>query len=70
MNSIEAPQQLQFPKSDQNVFSYEVCPKFVARSSLAIPHKECWYCRHADFHLEKEKPLEVGICCYPAIIIA
>jgi hypothetical protein len=25
----------------------------------------CWYCIHADFHLDKPRALDVGVCYWP-----
>lgn len=57
---------LKEPRKDQSVWPGQCCPMFEARYSAAGPvWAECWFCRYADFHLNREKALDVGICCYP-----
>ncbi len=51
------------PNCEGNVWPKQYCPAFTPRSIST--EKECWYCIFADFHLDRPKPLEVGICCYP-----
>lgn len=51
------------PNSDSNVWPYQCCPVFTPRSEGCI--KECWYCRYADFHLDRAKSVDIGICCWP-----
>lgn len=55
------------PNSDSNVWPKQSCPVFTPRANAV--QKVCWYCRYADFHLEYEKSLDVGICCFPKLII-
>ena len=58
---------LETPNADGNVWPKQCCPAFIPRKGSFS--KECWYCCHADFHLDKAKALEVGICCYPQVIL-
>jgi len=55
------------PNSDSNVWPHQYCPAFTTRSEGGV--KECWYCCYADFHLDREKPLDIGICCWPKVMI-
>lgn len=45
------------------------CAHFEKRRCIACPREECWYCRHADFGLDKDKPDETGKCCWPEVKI-
>lgn len=56
------------PNTDNNVWPHQYCPAFAPRENAAAGVKECWYCRHADFHLDKPQALDVGICYWPKII--
>ena len=59
---------LRSPQTGQNVWPNQCCPCFVARYSETLKTiPECWFCRHADFHLTEPVALEVGICCYPGV---
>ena len=54
------------PPAAQSVWPGQGCPRFAARYSETLKTTpECWFCRHADFHLTRPQALEVGICCYP-----
>lgn len=54
------------PPAGGNVWPGQCCPRFAARRSETLKIiPECWFCRHADFHLTRPLALEVGICCYP-----
>ena len=53
------------PPTDENVYPQQCCPAFVPREGALPWERECWFCEYADFHLEKARPLEVGICGYP-----
>lgn len=55
------------PNIDGNVWPKQSCPAFTPR--LNALDKVCWYCRYADFHLEREKSLDVGVCYFPKLII-
>ncbi len=57
------------PNAEGNVWPKQSCPAFEPRESTVTGQCECWYCRHADFHLGKPKALEVGICCWPKKIM-
>lgn len=58
-------QPLTAPNAEGNVWPRQTCPAFTPREVAVEGVKECWYCCYADFHLEKERSLEVGICCWP-----
>lgn len=51
------------PNSQGNVWPKQTCPAFSPRGGAL--QNECWYCQFADFHLDKPRALEVGICYYP-----
>lgn len=51
------------PNSEGNVWPAQCCPAFTPREEAMA--KECWYCQFSDFHLEKPKALDVGVCYYP-----
>lgn len=59
--------RLSGPNSDGNVCQRQSCPAFTKRENSFV--EECWYCVYADFHLYKEKTLDIGICNYPNKII-
>lgn len=67
--SIHEHIPLSVPNIDGNVWPNQVCPAFESRKDAPDGIKECWYCRCADFHLDKSKALDVGICCWPQKII-
>lgn len=54
---------LEKPNIEGNVWPKQSCPAFTPRGGALL--NECWYCVYADFHLDKPKPLEVGVCYYP-----
>ena len=60
------------PRPGRSVWPHQGCPCFTPRESLFLrdPDRECWYCAHADFHLDREVALDVGICLYPEIFRA
>ena len=60
---------LSAPNAEGNVWPKQVCPAFEQRNDTPIGLRQCWYCRYADFHLEKAKALDVGICCWPEKIL-
>ncbi len=53
------------PNAEGNVWPKQCCPVFIPREGAAVGLDECWYCRHADFHLDRPRALDVGICCWP-----
>jgi len=57
--------ELSAPNAEGNVWPRQTCPAFSPRKDVAEGISECWYCVHADFHLECERPLEVGVCLWP-----
>lgn len=54
---------LHAPNSGGNVWPKQSCPAFTPRGGAA--EDTCWYCVYADFHLDKPRALEVGICNWP-----
>lgn len=57
------------PNAGGSVWPRQNCPVFTPRDGAAEAMPECWYCRCADFHLNQPKALDVGICCWPKIIL-
>lgn len=53
------------PNKDGNVWPRQKCPGFTPRKEAVEGVKECWYCAYADFHLNKARVLEVGVCNWP-----
>jgi len=51
------------PNSGSNVWPNQSCPALNPRGSAA--GKTCCYCVYADFHLDKPRALDVGICNWP-----
>lgn len=60
---------LSAPNSGGNVWPRQSCPAFTPRDSAVTPMPECWYCVYADFHLDKPRALDVGICEWPNKVI-
>jgi len=57
------------PNAQGNVWPKQSCPAFIPRSGAAIGMRQCWYCRHADFHLNRPRALDVGVCYWPKKIL-
>ncbi|TGE32561.1 hypothetical protein E4K68_10260 [Desulfosporosinus sp. Sb-LF] len=57
------------PNAEGNVWPKQRCPAFEPREGAAAGLCQCWYCRYADFHLDKPRALEVGICYWPKKIM-
>ena len=55
------------PPRGQNILPMQSCPAFIPREGALPSDNECWFCAYADFHIDRIKPLEVGICGYPTI---
>lgn len=53
------------PKRDGSVWPKDICPAYTPREDSIDCIKGCWYCKYADFHLQEETALEVGICNWP-----
>lgn len=51
--------------AEGNVWLKQVCPAFEPRANIPSGLRQCWYCSCADFHLDKPRALEVGICYWP-----
>ena len=56
-------QVLPAPNSYGNVWPKQSCPVFAKRGGAA--EKTCWYCVFSDFHLDRPRALDVGICNWP-----
>lgn len=56
---------LSAPNAEGNVWPKQVCPAFEPRDNTPNGLRQCWYCRYADFHLDKPKALDVGVCYWP-----
>lgn len=56
---------LSAPNAEGNVWPKQVCPAFEPRDSAPIGLYQCWYCCYADFHLDKPRALDVGVCYWP-----
>ena len=58
------------PTSDRiggEVASRQCCDRFSPRQSVVQPQRKCWYCRYADFHLDRAMALDTGICRFPKV---
>ena len=51
------------PNAGGNVWPKQTCPAFAPRGGAA--EHTCWYCVYADFHLDKPRALDVGVCEWP-----
>lgn len=60
---------LSAPNAEGNVWPQQVCPAFEPRANTPNKLRQCWYCRCADFHLDKPRALDVGVCCWPRKIL-
>ena len=70
VKNFEHSEDFSEPQKGLNVYPNQWCPMFSARrTNLGLPHPECFYCKYADFHLDKEVCLDVGKCCYPKVQI-
>ena len=58
---------LHAPNAGGNVWPGQHCPAFAARGGAA--EETCWYCVYADFHLDKPRALDVGVCYWPKKIL-
>lgn len=56
---------LMAPNAEGNIWPKQSCPAFEAREGALLDLHQCWYCRYADFHLDKPRALDVGICNWP-----
>ena len=54
---------LSAPNSGGNVGPKQSCPAFTPRGGAV--ENTCWYCIYADFHLDKPRALDVGVCDWP-----
>lgn len=56
-------QILSAPNYGGNVWPGQSCPAFTPRGGAV--ENTCWYCVYADFHLDKPRALDVGVCDWP-----
>ena len=68
MRQRREDQPLEKPNQDGNVWPKQACPAFTPREGAAAGIYECWYCCFADFHLDKPRALDVGVCYFPKIV--
>ncbi|HNY93358.1 MAG TPA: hypothetical protein PKX80_08890 [Flexilinea sp.] len=61
---------LNSPNSEGNVWPKQVCPAFEPRSDTPKELRQCWYCQFADFHLNKPRSLDVGVCYWPNKVLS
>ena len=59
------PKTYDVPKQNGSVWPNDICPAYTPRQEAIPCINGCWYCRYADFHLQEERALEVGICKWP-----
>ena len=55
------------PNAGGNVWPEQSCPAFTPRAGAV--EETCWYCVYADFHLDKPRALDVGVCYWPKKIL-
>lgn len=67
--SADKTETFSIPNRGGNVWPNQICPAFIPREGASESEKGCWYCRHADFRLNREKPLDVGTCEWPDKIL-
>ncbi len=60
---------LSAPNTEGNVWPHQICPAFEPRCDAPGGIHQCWYCRCADFHLNKPRSLDVGVCYWPQKIL-
>jgi hypothetical protein len=60
---------LSAPNTEGNVWPRQLCPVFEPRDDSPNEVRQCWYCRCADFHLDKPRSLDVGVCYWPKKIV-
>ena len=58
---------LRKPMTGRSVWPGQRCPAFTPRTVGLGCGSGCWFCRYANFHLRKQVPLDVGICCWPKV---
>jgi hypothetical protein len=64
-NRRREDEPLASPNTEGSVWPKQVCPAFEVRTSATVELRQCWYCRYADFHLNRPRALDVGVCCWP-----
>lgn len=56
---------LSAPNAEGNVWPKQSCPAFEPRVGACKELGQCWYCKYADFHLDRPRALDVGVCYWP-----
>ena len=69
VNYIDHTDKVEKRISEIKIGPRDVCSFYEPRDKCIVVMKECWYCRYADFQLDKPNTLEFGICCYPNKVI-
>jgi len=69
MGKQKEQERLAAPNAEGNVWPKQSCLVFEPREGTPTGVTECWYCRYADFHLEKLRALDVGVCYWPKRIM-
>ena len=60
---------LSAPNAEGSVWPRQSCQAFFRRAAAPGGLAQCWYCRHAGFHLERPRALDVVVCCWPKKIL-
>lgn len=63
LHTEKKQERLSAPNPSGNVWPGQSCPALLPRGGAA--EQTCWYCVYADFHLDRPRALEVGICEWP-----
>ena len=53
---------LSAPNTEGNVWPRQLCSAFERRAETPNEVRQGWYCRYVDFHLDKPRSLDVGVC--------
>lgn len=57
------------PNKDGSVWPNQHCPAFTPRVATPAGVVACWYCVYADFHLNRARALDVGLCEWPKRVL-
>lgn len=61
---------LSAPNTEGNVWPRQLCSAFERRAETPNEVRQGWYCRYVDFHLNKPRSLDVGVCYWPKKIVS
>lgn len=61
---------LSAPYTEGNVWPRQLCSAFERRAETPNEVRQGWYCRYVDFHLDKPRSLDVGVCYWPKKIVS